>query len=69
MRRRRNPMGSELTDVAIIGGIGVAAFLIYRFFYPSQNDTLPSGAGSPSGSTSDVTVTFPGDNDPNFAGM
>lgn len=43
MRRRRNPFGDDVADVLLVGALGVAAYFVYRYFYPSQNDTQVSG--------------------------
>jgi len=53
MRRRRNPFGDDVADFLIIGALGVGAYLVYRYFYPSQSDTAPgTPVSSPGISTS-----------------
>jgi hypothetical protein len=53
--RNRNPFGDDLTDLLIVGAIGVAGYLVWRSIYPSQSDTYSAptapAIGAPSLST------------------
>jgi hypothetical protein len=56
MRRRHNPFGDDMADFAILAGLAVGGWFVYRYFYPSQSNTAP-GTTLPPGSLSSAQIS------------